>query len=134
MAVEVFVGDQPGLAPAAANPNIAVTAVSPVTGHPNRMGMWAWRPATGRPDPVAAPFPAARNPEPNVQRPGSNRHDFNLHWRRGLRLGYDDLTSGRWRAGWRRGRWRRCHGDRLAFINHTAREQRQAGGDYKAFG
>lgn len=128
MAMKVFARDQPGSPPAAANPNIAVTAVSPVAGHPNRMGMRAGRPAASRPNPMAAPFPAARNPKPNVQRPGSGWHDFDLCLRRGLRLGHYHLSG-------RRGTRRRSGGDRLGVaLNNTAGEQRQADSNQKAFG
>ena len=128
MAVKVFAKDQPGSPPAAAHPDIAVTVVSPVAGHPNRMGMRAGRPATGRPNPVAAPFPAAWNPKPNVQRPGSGWHDFDLCRRRGLRLGHYDLSG-------RRCTRRRSGGDWLGgTFNNTAGEQRQADGNQKAFG
>lgn len=122
MAVKVFAREQPASAPTAANPNIAVLVVSPVASHPNCVRVRTRRPVASRPIPVTAPFPAARNPEPNVQRPGRDRHNFDLRWRRILRLGHNDL------GGRRRDR------DRLTFKDHAAREQRQADGQQKAFG
>jgi len=106
----------------AVNPNIAPLVVSPVTSHPNSMRVRTRRPAAADPDPVTAPFPAARNPKPKFQRTGRDRHDFNLRRWRILRLGHNNIGG------------RRRIRDRLTFKDHAAREQRQAGGQQKAFG
>jgi hypothetical protein len=63
------------------------------------------------PYPAAAPFPLARNPNPNIQGSGRNRDDFVLGWRRTVII--------------RRRRRRR----RRTFINHAASQQRQANGN-----
>lgn len=125
--MKVFAKDQPGLAPAAAHPDITVAAVSPVAAYPNRVRVRAGRPTSSCPNPVAAPFPATRNPKPKVQRSGGRRHDFNLRRRRSLRLFHNNLPARR------RSRLHHGHGAGRAF-HKAAREQRQADGDQNAFG
>jgi hypothetical protein len=128
MVVTIFARNQPGLTPAAAYPDIAMSAMTPMAAHPNRVRVGAGRPTSNRPNPVTAPFPAARNPKPKVQRPGSDCHDFNLRWRRIFRLLHDYLVTRRWR----RGRLHHGHSPGRAF-NNTPCEQWQADGNQKAF-
>ena len=109
------------LTPAAAHPDITVAAMSPMTGNPDGMRMRTGRPAAGGPDPVAAPFPTARYPEPKGERSGSDRHDFNLRRRRIFRLLHHDLAAGR------RSRLHHGHGSGRAFDNAPC-QQGQAGG------
>ena len=70
-----------GLAPIAANPNVIATVPRSPTRNPMRVRMRADRPASAHPDPMPAPFPAARHPD--KFRAGCNADDFHLRcWRR----------------------------------------------------
>ena len=74
------------------------------------------------PNPVSAPFPAARNPEPNVER--TRRHGDDVNLRRG------------WFTGFGRDDFAGCDSYGTVAINHftfhTTGEQRDAGADQSA--
>lgn len=93
-----------------------------MSAHPNATRMRTI-PMSAHPNPLAAPFPNAANPDES--RVGSDRNNFDLRWRRFARLCHDDFLGGR--------RLLHNHGAaRLAF-DDAAREQRQAGGNQNGF-
>lgn len=98
----------------------------PMRTDPHRATMRPPHPVTARPDPLAAPFPAAGRPDPQLRRAGGHRDDFGLRrWRsRGFR--HDG------RSGGRCGSINRAVAiDHLSF--HTARKKWQAGDNQNRF-
>ncbi len=87
-----------------------VPVPAPVRPHPDRAGMRTGRPVAAMPHPMAAPFPAAWNPKPQIQRTGCRHDDVGLQRRRLAGVGRSHLA--------RRGSW-------TVTINHTARHHWQ---------
>lgn len=102
-------------APVAAHPDTMMAVPDPTTGNPYCAAVWPHSPAAADPNPMAAPFPGARNPEPNIHRARGSRDDFHLRWRRGIYV-----------YGYRRWWWRRR---RSGYTNHATGQHRQAGRD-----
>jgi hypothetical protein len=119
---EIFPMNQFRLTPAGSDPNGAVRALFPMSAHPEMTRM-RMIPVSANPNPAAAPFPNAANPDES--RVGGDRNDFDLRLRRFARLFHHNFVAG----------WRLSDVDdtaRLTF-NNTACKQRQAGGDYDSF-
>lgn len=96
--------------------------MTPMAMDPHCPRMRTGCPATTEPDPAAAPFPIATNP--NICRIGCDRNKLNLRWW-GRRVFDNDF------AGGTRRRWLDI--DRAVAINnltfHTACEERPGGND-----
>ena len=103
-------------APVAAHPDTMMAVPDPTAGNPYCAGVGPHSPAATDPNPMAAPFPGARNPEPNIPRARGSRDDFYLRWRWSIHVyGY-------------RGRRRRR---RRGHTNHATGQHGQAGRDQK---
>ena len=101
------------------DPHTAMAVTYPAGMDPNGARMRPRGPMATVPNPVTAPLPAARNPEPNVERTRSHGDDVNLRRRRFTGFGGDDFA--------------RCDRHWTVAINHftfhTTGEQRDAGAD-----
>jgi hypothetical protein len=94
--------------PISVRPHAVPAMPAPASTNPDGPGMRSVRPVATDPYPTAAPFPLARNPNPNFRRTRRYRHDFGLHRGRIVVI--------------TRGLRRRSRG---MFINHAPRQQRQ---------
>jgi hypothetical protein len=125
------------LAPAAADPHVAVAVLRPMTAHPDGGGPGPSHPAATNPYPAAIPSPIARCPDVIGRR--SDRNHLDARRRRGNRC-HDNCLRG-WRGwrlcqrrsrgcrrsrpvcgrGCRRGRSRRLGWGRLDLVSHRRR-------------